>query len=98
MIGNEGRVTDVLWEGPAFQKGLTIGTQIVAVGGTTYRANALKDAIRDASHTRTPIELLVKNGDHYRTVSFDYHEGLRYPHLEKTTQGTARLDEILAAR
>ena len=98
VIGSEGRLTDVLWEGPAFQKGLTIGTQIVAVGGTTYRANTLKDAIRDASRTRTPIELLVKNGDHYRTVTFDYYEGLRYPHLEKTANGSARLDEILSPR
>ena len=98
VIGNEGRLTDVLWEGPAFQKGLTAGTQIVAVGGTTYRANALKDAIRDAAHTRTPIELLVKNGDHYRTVSFDYYEGLQYPHLEKNAAGAASLDEILTPR
>src|SRR5205823_9902558 len=27
--GNEGRLTEVLWEGPAYQKGLTVGTQMV---------------------------------------------------------------------
>jgi predicted metalloprotease with PDZ domain len=98
VVGTEGRLTDVLWEGPAFQKGLTVGTQIVAVDGTTYRDDRLKDVIRNAAHNRTPIELLTKSGDHYRTVSFDYHEGLRYPHLEKTTPGTASLDEILTAK
>jgi predicted metalloprotease with PDZ domain len=98
VIGNEGRLTDVLWEGPAYQKGLTVGVQIVAVDGTSYRADRLKDAVRDAVHTRIPIELLIKNGDHYRTVTFDYHDGLRYPHLERVGEGTARLDQILEPR
>jgi predicted metalloprotease with PDZ domain len=97
VVGTEGRLTDVLWEGSAFQKGLTVGTQIVAVDGTTYRAERLKDVIRDAAHNRTPIELLTKNGDRYRTVSLDYYEGLRYPHLEKT-QESATLDQILSPR
>ena len=97
VVGTEGRLTDVLWEGPAFQKGLTVGTQIVAVDGTTYRDDRLKDVIRNAAHNRTPIELLTKNGDRYRTVSLDYYEGLRYPHLEKT-QESATLDQILSPR
>jgi predicted metalloprotease with PDZ domain len=98
VIGGEGRLNDVVWEGPAYQKGLTVGAQIVAVDGTSYKADRLKDAIRDAAHSRSAIELLIKNGDHYRTVAFDYHEGLRYPHLEKIAQSPARLDEILTPR
>jgi predicted metalloprotease with PDZ domain len=98
VIGGEGRLTDVLWEGPAYQKGLTVGAQIVAVDGTSYGADRLKDAVRGAAHSRTPIEVLIKNGDHYRTVTFDYHDGLRYPHLEKTGEGTAALDQILTPR
>jgi predicted metalloprotease with PDZ domain len=98
VIGSEGRLTDVLWEGPAFQKGLTVGAQIVAVGGTSYKADLLKDAIKDAAHTRTSIELLIKSGDHYRTVTFEYHDGLRYPHLEKIGQSTALLDQILTPK
>src|SRR4029077_3698150 len=98
VIGGEGRLTDVLWEGPAYQKGLTVGAQIVAVDGTSYRADRFKDAVTDAAHSQTPIELLIKNGDHYRTVTFDYHDGLRYPHLERVGEGTARLDQILEPR
>ena len=57
----------------------------------------LKTAIREARTSGASIELLVKNGDHYRTVRLDYHNGLRYPHLERTG-AAASLDEILAAR
>src|SRR5437867_11381422 len=88
---------EVLWEGPAFQKGLTVGTQIVAVDGIAYTIDRLKAAIRETQKTRASIELLVKNGDHYRTVRMEYHDGLRYPHLERTG-AMAFLDQILAPR
>jgi hypothetical protein len=42
--------------------------------------------------------LLVKNGDRFRTVKIDYHDGLRYPHLERVGNGPASLDEILKPR
>src|SRR5262249_46110576 len=98
VIGNEGRLTDVLWEGLAYQKSVTVGTQIVAVDGTSYRADHLKDAIREAARSGASIELLVKNGDRYRTVRFDYHDGLRYPRLERIAGSPARLDDIFTAK
>ena len=36
---------------------------------------------------RRPLELLLKNGDQYRTITIDYREGLRYPHLERDRRG-----------
>ena len=97
IIGNEGKLTEVLWEGLAYQKGLTVGTQIIAVDGIAYNIDRLKAAIKEAQRAGTSIELLVKNGDHYRTVRIDYHDGLRYPHLERTG-AVALLDQILAPR
>ncbi len=97
IIGNEGKLTEVLWEGLAYQKGLTVGTQIIAVDGIAYNIDRLKAAIKDAQKTGASIELLVKNGEHYRTVRMDYHDGLRYPHLERTG-AVAFLDQILAPR
>jgi hypothetical protein len=37
----------------------------------------------------------VKRGSTYRDVAIDYHDGLRYPHLEKTAEGEAGLDKLL---
>ncbi len=45
-----------------------------------------------------PIELIVKNGDRYRTVRINYHDGLRYPHLERNMAMPARLDAILTPK
>jgi len=97
-IGKDGALTEVIWEGPAFKAGLTEGTQIVAVNGDAYSADALKDAIKNAKTGAAPIELLVKDNDQYRTVRVDYHDGLRYPHLERTAAGPATLDDILEPR
>ena len=44
------------------------------------------------------VELLIKDGERYRTVKIDYHGGLKYPRLERIEGTPARLDDILAAR
>lgn len=85
-------------EGPAFKAGLTEGAQLVAVNGDAYTADNLKDAVKAAKGGTTPIELLVKDNDQYRTVHVDYHDGLRYPHLERAGTGAASLDAILEPR
>jgi predicted metalloprotease with PDZ domain len=97
-VGRESKLTDVLWEGPAYAAGLTVGTQIVAVNGVTYDSDRLKEAVKGTKTNSAAIELLVKNGDRYSTVRIDYHEGLRYPHLERNAGVPARLDQILDPR
>jgi predicted metalloprotease with PDZ domain len=98
VLGREARVTDVMWEGPAFKSGMTVGTQIVAVNGVTFDADRLKTLVKMAKGGSGAIEFLVKNGDRYRTIRIDYHDGLRYPHLERAGTGEARLDTILAPK
>jgi predicted metalloprotease with PDZ domain len=96
--GKDGRLSQVIWDSPAFKAKLTEGAQILAVNGIAYDADVLKDAIRAAHGKPAPIELIVKTGDRYIVADLDYHDGLRYPHLERDTAEPARLDEILAAR
>ena len=98
IVGAENKLTDVLWEGPAYKAGLTLGTQIIAVDGIAFDAEQLKDAIKDANKSGAAIELFVKNGNRFRTVNIDYHDGLHYPHLERQGNAPARLDQILAPR
>jgi predicted metalloprotease with PDZ domain len=88
----------VLWEGPVFQKGLTVGNEIIAINGIAYEIELLKNAITNAQQTSAAIELLIKDGVHYRTVPIEYRDGLRYPHLERVGDGPASLDKILAPR
>jgi predicted metalloprotease with PDZ domain len=93
-----GSISSVIWDSPAFKAKLIEGEQIIAVDGIAYSAQVLKDAIRAAKTTDHPIELIVKSGDRFTLARLDYHEGLRYPHLERETSEAARLDEILAPR
>ena len=98
VTGRDGRLTDVLWGGPAYSSALTVGTQIINVNGTAFEIDRLKNVIKEAQKTGAVIELFVKNGDRYHTVRIDYRDGLRYPRLERDTGAPARLDQILAAR
>ena len=98
VIGTEGRLRDVLWQGAAYESGLTVGAQLIAVDGTAFDPDRLKNAIKNAQNGGPPIELLVKSEDRYRTVSIDYHGGLRYPRLERDTNVPARLDQILTPK
>ena len=97
IVGREAKLTDVLWEGPAFQAGLTVGTQIIAVNGVAYDADKLKTVVKNSAMTTAPIEFIVKNGDRYRTLKIDYHGGSRYPHLQ-ASGGPQLLDIILTAK
>jgi len=95
-IGKDGEINGVAWDSPLFNEGVTTGTKIVAVNGRTYSNDELKRAITAAKGGRTPIQLLVKKGDLYRTVALPYYQGLRYPVLEKVGTGPSTLDALLA--
>jgi predicted metalloprotease with PDZ domain len=93
-----GMLKKVIYNSPAFKAELTEGGQILAVNGTLYDPDVLKDAIRAAKGDSQAIELIVRTGDRYRVARVDYHDGMRYPHLERQGTGPALLDEILTPR
>ncbi len=94
----QGMLKKVAYNSAAFKAKLTEGGQILAVNGIAYEPDVLKDAIRAAKGESQPIELIVRTGDRYRVARVDYHDGLRYPHLERQGTGPALLDAILAPR
>jgi predicted metalloprotease with PDZ domain len=98
-IGKDGDLSDVLWDSPAFKAGLAPGMKLIAVNGKEYSADVIKDAIGDAAKDpNAKIELLVKDFNEYQTVSVDYHDGLKYPHLVRAEGGKDTLGELIAPR
>ena len=93
---DEGTINDVLWDSPAYRAGMAKDMRLVAVSGMAYNANRLKRAIAEARTNRQPLELLVKQGDVYRTLRVDYQGGLRHPHLQRIAGTPDRLAELLA--
>jgi predicted metalloprotease with PDZ domain len=98
VLNREGAVASVLWDGPAFKAGLTVGQRVLAVNGIAYDATRLKEAITAAKGTTAPIQLIVRDGDHYKVVAVDYHAGLKYPRLERIEGTPDRLSAILAPK
>lgn len=98
MIDKTGEVSQVLWDGPAFNEGITNGTRILAVGGMAYSKERLRAAITAAADGRTPISLLVAKDGRYRTITPTWTGGLRYPHLERVGTGESGIDRLLAPR
>lgn len=94
-VGKDGTVSSVIWDSPAFNAGLTTGTEIVAVNSYDFSTTLLRDAVAAAADGRSQIELLLKNGNRYRHVMLEWRGGLRYPHLERTGSGTAGLDRLI---
>ena len=98
-VGKTGRLAEVYWDSVAFKAGLAPGMSLVAVNGRAFSAALLREAIKAAqADPKARIDLLVRSADTYRTVSLDYHGGLRYPRLERIDGTPDRLTAILAAR
>ena len=98
VIGSDGKVSNTRWGSAAFDAGIVTGTQIMAVNGTAYSDDRLKDAIAAAKDGKAPLELLVQRGDSFLTVPVAYDGGLRWPWLEKSGRGDMGLDKLLEPR
>ncbi|WP_295174662.1 peptidase M61 [uncultured Brevundimonas sp.] len=95
QTGEGNKIRSVQWNGLAFKSGLAAGMEIVAVNGQAASAERLTEAVTAAKDPSTPVTLIVKDDEQYRTVVFDYHEGLRYPRLERIPGTPDRLGDIL---
>jgi predicted metalloprotease with PDZ domain len=90
-----GNINDVLKGGVADKGSIGPGMKIVAVNGRAYTPDVLKAAIHDAKDSGPSVELIVLNTGYYKVVKLDYHDGERYPTLERVSSVPDRLDEIL---
>ncbi|HYE47502.1 MAG TPA: peptidase M61 [Caulobacter sp.] len=93
-----GEIQGVQWEGPAFRQKLVVGSTVVAVDGEAYSESRMKAAITRAKGGKTPIQLIVKDGDRYRVVDIAWNGGLRYPRLERIEATPDRLGALLAPK
>jgi len=98
-INRDGTLRDVLWNGPGFKAGLTAGMKVIAVNDRAYDGGRLKDLIIAAHRPGNTdrIAMLVQDGEYFRTITFDYHDGLRYPHLERIDGAKDLLKSIYGA-
>jgi predicted metalloprotease with PDZ domain len=98
-LDRAGRIVEVYWGSPAFRAGIAPRMTVIAVDGRAYTARLLREAITAAKgDPQRRIDLLVRKGDRFETVSLDYHDGLRYPKLERIAGREDRLAAIVKPR
>ena len=97
-VSSSGRIIDVLMGSYADKAGLSPGMVIVAVNGRKYVDQLFKNAIAEAKGSTSPLEFIVSNASYFKIVHVDYHDGLRYPHLQSREGQRDLLDEILKPR
>jgi predicted metalloprotease with PDZ domain len=93
-LGDDGKVKDVFWNGPADKARVVPGDKILAVNDVMYSEEVLVAAIRKAKNSSDPIHLLVQSDKYVRTADINYHDGERYPVLERVDGAPNYLDEI----
>ncbi len=94
FVSGEGEITDVRRNGPADKAKIVPGSKIIAVEGQAYSGDLLRATIRDAKGTSEPIHLIVQLDNFVSTADIDYHDGERYPALERLEGTPAYLDDI----
>ena len=95
-VGQGGSIGDVLVGGLADKAGFGPQMKIVAVNGRAFSVPVLRAAIVDSKGSSTPIECIVENTGFYKVLHLDYHEGEKFPVVERIPGTQDRLDAILA--
>ncbi len=96
VVSEDGSIRDVKFNGPAKRAGVAPAQKIIAVDGRQFNLTLLREAAQAAANRSEPTELLIKDGEYYRTFRIDYHDGLRYPHLERDASKPDLLSAIIA--
>lgn len=93
-LAPDGSIFDVRWNGPADKAQLAPGYKILAVDGRMFSPDVLREAIRSAKGNSDPIRLIVQADTFVYTRQIDYHDGERFPALERVDGSADYLDDI----
>jgi len=97
QLNAEGAIQDVVPEGPAAKAGVGPGMKLVAVNGRRFTPDLLRSAVA-ATKTGGKLDLLIENGDFFSTLAVTYHDGARYPTLDRNTSEPDLIAAILKPR
>ncbi|HWF05745.1 MAG TPA: M61 family peptidase [Candidatus Angelobacter sp.] len=93
-LDDKGGIHDVIVDSPAWKAGIAPGTTLVAVNGRKYNPDIFHDAMKE-SKSSGHMELLVMNGDYYKTFTLDYHDGEKFAHLVRDGSKPDILSDII---
>jgi len=96
VIGDEkDTLSDVHTGSPAALAGLGAGDTIAAVNAREFSADVLEEELKAGKKSGGAFVLIVKRESFFRTVTVDYHDGPKYPHLVRLDGVPDKLAAIL---
>ena len=93
FLKDNGTVVDVILNSPAAKAGFAPGMLVVAVNGRKFSGDIFKEAIAESKNG--PLDLIVENAEYYKVLHVDYHDGPKFPHLERVPGKPALFDDII---
>ena len=94
-LDDKGGIHDVLYNSIAWNARIAPGTTVVAVNGRKFTPDILRDALKAGKDRGPRLELLIVNGDYYKTFTLDYHGGEKYAHLVRVENTPDVLSDII---
>jgi len=98
LLNEDGTVVDVVPGLASDRAGISPSVKIIAVNGRRFSPTLIRDAVKASKADKGPIDLLTEDGDFFKNHAIDYHEGARYPRLERIKQRPDSLSKILEAK
>ena len=92
---DNGDIIDVHLNTPAFKAGLAPATRIIAVNGRQFTPGRAASGGAGFGEKHHADALLIKDGEYYRTLNVDYHDGEKYPHLVRDKSKPDLISEII---
>jgi predicted metalloprotease with PDZ domain len=93
-FSGDGRILDVVPGMIGDKSGLAPGMKVIGVNGRTFNRQRLRDALADSIALRK-VELLLIEGDRFRTIILNYTDGPRYLELVRDSSKPDILAEVL---
>lgn len=93
FLKDNGTVVDVILNSPAAKAGFAPGMLVAAVNGRKFSGDIFKQAIAESKNS--PLDFIVENAEYYKVLHVDYHDGPKFPHLERVPGKPALFDDII---
>ncbi len=94
-LRRDGTISDVRVYSAADEAKLAPGEKVIAVNGRVFAPDIFNDAIKHAKGSTEPIHLIVQSDTYIYPIDLNYHDGEKYPSLQRVGGAPAPLDDIV---
>jgi predicted metalloprotease with PDZ domain len=94
-LQRDGTIADVRVYSAADEAKLAPGEKVIAVNGRTFSGDIFRSALKNAKGSGEPMHLIVQSDTYIYPIELNYHDGEKYPSLQRVEGTPALLDDII---